>query len=178
MWARRNWNFRIRIINIFISTRIICNAEGDFTYMQENFKHTKYVHATFYIIWTFLWINYLAKTSIYYKNHVLYIDNSDEKSRFYEYEKKMNERERRNHIFREKKWMLRFHISCSFPISNSPNKKSQSAGFSFFLMRTHSEFVVYTYGLKLGEKILQIVINIFKIFDNLFESETSGKIKK
>ena len=98
----RNWNFRIRIINIFISTRIICNAEGDFTYMQENFKHTKYVHATFYIIWTFLWINYLAKTSIYYKNHVLYIDNSDEKSRFYEYEKKMNERERRNHIFREK----------------------------------------------------------------------------
>ena len=68
--------------------------------------------------------------------------------------------------------------SCSFPISNSPNKKSQSAGFSFFLMRTHSEFVVYTYGLKLGEKILQIVISIFKIFDNLFESETSGKIKK
>ena len=109
---------------------------------------------------------YLAKTGkgIYYKNHVLYIDNSDEKSRFYEYEKKMNERERRNHIFREKKWMLRFHISCSFPISNSPNKKSQSAGFSFFLMRTHSEFVVYTYGLKLGEKILQIVMNIKNIW--------------
>ena len=173
----RNWNFRIRIINIFISTRIICNAEGDFTYMQENFKHTKYVHATFYIIWTFLWINYLAKTSIYYKNHVLYIDNSDEKSRFYEYEKKMNEREREGTIFSAKKMDATFP-SCSFPISNSPNKKSQSAGFSFFLMRTHSDFVVYTYGIKLGEKILQIVINIFKIFDNLFESETSGKIKK
>ena len=99
----RNWNFKIRTINIFISTRIICNAEGDFTYMQENFKHTKYVHATFYIIWTFLWINYLAKTSIYYKNHVLYIDNSDEKSRFYEYEKKMNEREREGTIFSAKK---------------------------------------------------------------------------
>ena len=102
LWARRNWNFRIRIINIFISTRIICNAEGDFTYMQENFKHTKYVHATFYIIWTFLWINYLAKTSIYYKNHVLYIDNSDEKSRFYEYEKKMNEREKEPYFPRKK----------------------------------------------------------------------------
>ena len=86
-------------------------------------------------------------------------------------------REREGTIFSAKKMDATFP-SCSFPISNSPNKKSQSAGFSFFLMRTHSDFVVYTYGIKLGEKILQIVINIFKIFDNLFESETSGKIKK